>query len=74
MSVLACLVTAARPTRGIEEPTQLVARTRRSSEIACGSGSVRAALGGVVVTQAMDAYSAPATLARKAQLGYKASC
>ena len=59
MRVLACLVTTAGPTRGIEEPTQLAARARRSSQFAGCSGCVRAALGGVVVAQTIDAYGDP---------------
>ena len=41
VSILACLISAARPTSGIEEPTQLVTRTRRSSEFASCCGGVR---------------------------------
>ena len=67
VSVLACLVSAARSTSGIEEPTQLVTRTSRSSEFAGCCGGVWTAFGGVVVAQAMHAYGAPATLSREAQ-------
>ena len=68
MSILARLVPTARSTSGIDEPTQLIIQTRRSSaEFAGCCGGVRTAFGDVVVAQAMNAYSAPATLSREAQ-------